>query len=335
MIPMSSPSSCQGSPDLVGYALRILEEEEHLQVEGIVQRDGKTRAMLQKVHKLRSPLEADKRVIRAPSGLARKTILHVRTTITRTLPAAPPLSRDSGERYRTWGLRTDLIAAAGLLILFGGVLWPAIHRQRQTQADLACRYNLSQNWRGLVHWAMNHGGNFPVPEEKGPRSTPSIFAFAVIQSGYVNPQSFFLDCPSLVEKPKNHQVPSFDGLDDLYMHDRPRWKEVVTDLGGSYAYHMGHRHYGRHVGYDLRSGDHRPIMADAGPAQAGHNSPNHLGTGQNVLTIGGNVSFWKTRNAGIGRDDIYLNERYAHRAGLHRNDTVLGCSTDRPCDLAD
>jgi len=323
-------------PDFVGFSLRTLDDVEHEQIEGVIQSDPKARQIFERVKRLHSPLEADRRPIRAPSGLARKTILHVRTSITRTLPAAPPLSRDPEERSRTWGLRTDLFAAAGLLIMFGGVIWPAIHRQKQNQTDLACRYNLSQTWRGLYHWAANHNNKLPLPTEKGSHSTPGIYASCVIQSGYVLPESYFLDCPSTVEKPTAHDTPTLATLDHLYKNDRPQWVAKVQDLGGSYAYHMGHKDArGRHTGYDLKSGDHRPIMADSGHNRAGHNSPNHGDRGQNILTIGGQVRFWTTRNAGIGRDDIYLNRTYAHFAGLSADDTVLGCSTDRPCSEPD
>ncbi len=334
-IDMSTKRDVFDSPDFVGFALKTLEEPEYRQMESFIGSDPKARRIVERIQRLKSPLDADRKPIKAPSGLARKTILHVRTSVTRSLPAAPPLLRDPEARSRTWGLRTDLFAAAGLLIMFGGVIWPAIHRQRQNQADLACRYNMSQTWRGLVHWAMNNGDKFPVPDEKGARSTPGIYASCVIQSGYVLPQSYFLDCPSTVENPTQHQVPTLTALDDLYRTDRDKWHETTRQMGGSYAYHMGHRIFGHHVGYNLKSGGHRPILADAGHSRAGHNSPNHGDRGQNVLTIGGSVRFWNNRNAGIGRDDIYLNRTFAHNAGIGPDDTVLGSWADRPCSDAD
>ena len=50
--------------------------------------------------------------------------------------------------------------------------------------------------------------------------------------------------------------------------------------------------------------DSTPILADRPPAQGWGNSPNHGGTGQNVLFVGGNVGFFTTRTVGPENDEI-------------------------------
>jgi hypothetical protein len=74
-----------------------------------------------------------------------------------------------------------------------------------------------------------------------------------------------------------------------------------------------------------------PIMADRprllASGQRG-NSPNH--TGQNVLTVGGNVQFFRNVNAGLDGDDIYRNRDGKVAAGLDWDDTVLGFGADKP-----
>lgn len=319
--------------DLAGLAIKALEESEKSRAEEEIENNPVAKKMWTRLTRVVSVLHAERKPIRAPGGLARKTILHVRSSITRTMPAAPPLTReyDPGAR-RTWGLRTDLMAAAGLLIMFGGVIWPALHRQRQTQKDLECQYNLAQIWRGLTTFAGYNKNQYPKPELSGPRSFAGVYAPALMESGHVLPDTLHLDCPSEIKAyPKRPYFP-LKQIEELYVTDRAKWREVVNEAGGTYSYSMGHvNNQGQFGGFDQRMVlDNRPLMADSGHDRACHNSPNHSGRGQNVLFAGGHVRFRIDRKVGPGSDDIYLNENYCKKAGLHKNDIVLGNSGDRP-----
>lgn len=118
---------------------------------------------------------------------------------------------------------------------------------------------------------------------------------------------------------------SLKKLDELYARDREQWKAATDEVGGTYSYSMGHVAKGQLVGFEQRTGlDNRPLMADSGHDRACHNSPNHSGRGQNVLFGGGHVRFRMDRKAGPGGDDIFLSQDYCKKAGLNKNDCVLG-----------
>ncbi len=321
--------------DIAGYSVHSLEEGEMTLAKKELDTNPIAESLFKRMAISIKALRSDRAPIRAPSGLARQTILHVRTSVSRTMPAAPPLSReyDPGVRH-SWGLRADLFAAAGLLIMFGGVIWPAIHHQRQNQKDLECQNNLAQIWRGVATFASFKNNQMPKPELKGSRSVAGIYAPLLVENGFANPDSFHVDCPVGIEKYPTHIFPSLKTLDHLYQNDRAQWREVVQGMGGNYSYSLGYLgRNGHHSGFDLRAGDRHPLMADSGHHRASHNSPNHSGRGQNILFLGGNVRFRNQRNVGQTGDDIYLNRHFSKSAGLDGDDCVLGNSGDRPNEL--
>ena len=321
--------------DIAGFAIQALDEGEMTLAKKEIENNPVAKRLFKRLAISQKALRSDRAPIQAPSGLARKTILHVRTSVSRTMPAAPPLSRDyDSSLRRSWGLRADLFAAAGLLIMFGGVIWPAIHHQRQNQRDLECQNNLAQIWRGVATFASFKNNQLPKPDLKGSRSVAGIYAPLLVENGFANPETFHVDCPVGIEKYPPHIFPSLQTLDHLYKNDRAQWREVVQGMGGNYSYSLGHLgENGQHGGFDLRAGDRHPLMADSGHYRASHNSPNHSGRGQNVLYLGGNVRFRNQRTIGQSGDDIYLNRHFSKRAGLDGDDCVLGNSGDRPNEL--
>jgi hypothetical protein len=78
------------------------------------------------------------------------------------------------------------------------------------------------------------------------------------------------------------------------------------------------------------SGDLFPILADRPSLDPFAASPNHYGSGQNVLYIGGDVRWCTQRTVGVDLDDIYLSKRGLVEAGENRTDTVLGPSEATP-----
>jgi hypothetical protein len=130
-------------------------------------------------------------------------------------------------------------------------------------------------------------------------------------------------------------VVDLEALKRLSPEERTRQARV---LGGAYAYVLGyHDEAGRLQGVRRGAGtDRLPILADSPPFKpvtAGAplgNSLNHAGAGQNVLYLGGNVSFCTLRTVGIEGDDIYLNRQNRVAAGIGPWDTVLGAGPARP-----
>ena len=116
------------------------------------------------------------------------------------------------------------------------------------------------------------------------------------------------------------------------------FKNAVQNLAGCYAYTLGYADpsgalHGLRIDPDQPNA-FTPIVADRPPADVENgnfaNSPNHAGYGQNVLYIDGHAAFWKTRNAGVDGDDIFLNFDRKVAAGKSRFDSVLGASLCRP-----
>ena len=113
------------------------------------------------------------------------------------------------------------------------------------------------------------------------------------------------------------------------------FQAVAPRLSGCYSYSLGYTdgagfHCGPRRTADL-SNDHEPVMSDRPALDHGApgNSTNH-GQGQNVLYMGGHVRFCTSPDAGVDRDNIFLNKEGKVAAGVDRWDTVLGSSADRP-----
>jgi len=65
-------------PDIVGFALGILEESESLEVKVQIEQDATCQVLLKRTKRLLSPLEADRKPLAAPGGLAQKALSRIR-----------------------------------------------------------------------------------------------------------------------------------------------------------------------------------------------------------------------------------------------------------------
>jgi hypothetical protein len=190
--------------------------------------------------------------------------------------------------------------------------------------------------QALVAYSDHHGGDLPKVEKAPPYNKAGIFVPILARDGYLPPDVSVL-CPS--NGMRSAESVPLDRLQEEQLNQPEQYERDVSNLAGCYAYSLGYSDdAGHHFGLRLERGqnDHLPIIADRPPFEqqvqtplAG-NSLNHGGKGQNVLYLGGNVRFCTDQYAGINRDDIYLNRNNAARAGLDRNDTVLGASGFQP-----
>src|SRR5262249_49245460 len=117
-------------------------------------------------------------------------------------------------------------------------------------------------------------------------------------------------------------------LQDVFQRDPDEFARLGADLSGGFAYSLGYRDGQGLIGLRATDPGTLPILADL-PAGPG-NRPNHGGSGQNVLYIGGNVRWCTSRTVGEAGDDIYVNKHNFLRAGEGRSDTVLGPGDARP-----
>ncbi len=324
------PGNGRGPDDLVGYLLDALDPESKREVEAHLAVSPELKSRLESLRRALAPLAADAGEPEPPPGLVLGTFARVAEHRCRSLPAAPPPSpHQRVVRSRRMPRRADLLVAAALLILLGGLAVPGLVRLWRTSAyRAACTNNLRLLWTGLETYSDKQEGTFPILEKEGPRSPAGIFVPVLQEAGFDIPDAALV-CPADGTHPQPvHRL--LRNLEELYDRDPEAYHRAARELAGSYAYSLGYQE-----GDDLKqlrrnSGDRLPIVADRLPCGDPGNSPNHGGEGQNVLYVGGNVSWCTQRTVGIGGDDIYLNRHNETRAGLDRDDTVLGCSHITP-----
>jgi hypothetical protein len=318
--------------NLIGYLLHALEPEQHRQVEAYLESSPEARRRLELLRGALAPLEADRDDLAPPPGLVIRTLARVAEHCCQDLPRAPlpPRSRVLGFDRSFWR-RADLLVAACVLVLVGGLALTAILRLREDQNVVACKENLRQFYTALSGFSDRRGGEFPnVAAEarqsgRPDRAVAGLVAPILVSAGHA-PAEVNLRCPGNTLSP----VPTPDLQKLLAMGDDD-FERLAPRLLSCYAYTLGYREGDTIRGPRRNLDDEAPLMADRPPEDGlEDNSPNHGGSGQNVLYQGGQVRFVSDRHAGHQRDDIYLNRQKKVGAGLDVYDAVLGRSNARP-----
>jgi hypothetical protein len=314
--------------NLVGYALKALEPDEQAAVEAYLDANPDARVKLESLERILTPLAADADEIEPVPGLAVDTLARIAEHKCRPLPTAPRAPRGqfapSGwPRVR----RADVLAAAVLLIVVGGLALPAVLFARQQVERVSCQNNMRAIWASLQEYAdKSPDGAFPKVEATGPHSVAGAFLPMLRDAGVLaNPVS--VSCPA---RPGQEvaAATSLSDLDAAYTTDGDEFGQVARNMAGGYAYTLGYRNGPALVGLYTSDPQTLPILADQTAGNG--NSLNHGGFGQNVLYIGGNVRFCAQRTVGEAGDDIYVNRSNFLRAGEGRSDTVLGPGDARP-----
>jgi hypothetical protein len=350
--------------NLVGYLLNALDDPTHQQVEAYLRSHPAAQQRLESLRKALGPLTADKDEIAPPAGLAFRTLAKVAEYRCRAVPeppAAPPTGFGASSERRWWG-RIDMLVAACILLVLGGLTWQSTAVLRATSARLGCADNLRLFHQALMSYSDVRGGELPgVPLQRHPldpvqiipqpgempavqpqplpsrNNVAGIFVVQLRESGCLAPLTpgVTIRCPGNGDR----VLPtiSFQDLDSAMTTEE--FDQLAKRLAGCYAYSLGYRDPSdNHCGLrrDLDQPDlylpRVPIMADRPailPGGGRGNTPNHKG-GQNVLFLAGNVRFCSTPDVGIEGDNIYLNKEGKVGAGINRWDTVLGCSADKP-----
>jgi prepilin-type processing-associated H-X9-DG protein len=314
--------------NLVGYLLNALDPETHRAVEKYLGSHPEARSKLDHLRGAIEPLAADKEEPEPPSGLVFRTLALVAEYRCRPLPQAPapPPAALSPSVERRWYRRPDLLIAASLLILVGGIGIPALHQWRVSSRQKECANNLRMFHEALSTYAdqASHRDEFPCATGQPRRNVAGIFVPALRQAGVV-PEGLTVRCAATGQTP-----PTPHSLDDLQAMSPDQYESAARDLGGCYAYTLGYMGPDGMTHLPLRRNLEQaallPIMADRPGEDRHRNSPNH--NGQNVLYIGGHVRYATTPNAGLDDDNIYLNKNDKVSPGVNQWDTVLGRSED-------
>jgi prepilin-type processing-associated H-X9-DG protein len=311
---------------LAGYLLGCLEPAERRRVEQQLQNDPELRKKLEELRQVLKPLASDREAA-PPGGLWKRTMARIRKHGAYALPDAPAVSPGQrGGGRRSWR-RADILVAASLLICLGALIPPAVANLQRRAQRTACSDNMRKLGTGLVTYCSQNDppGSFPNPaHEKEPCNIAGFVLPILFEAGVA--ENIDLRCPgSDVPDPYLASASELRGLSEDEFNRRAPY------LLGSYAYSIGYRVANQIFSPDL---DDVPlaILADRPPSDPSGldyflNSPNHNGTGQNVLFTDGHVEFIACRRP-LG-DDLYLNDEGRQEPGIGPRDTVLAPSATR------
>jgi len=317
--------------NLVGYLLDALDADARQQVEARLETRPELRTQLERLRRALEPLATDAEPPLPPPGLALSALAHIAEYRCRRLPDAPLPSPSQRLTPSAWRMprRADLLVAAALLLVIGGLAFPAVLRLwRGYDHRATCANNLRALGASLIAYADHYNGYLPKEEKEGHLSRAGMFVPVLHEAGVLSANTGLV-CPG--DEGRTAPVPPpLTYLRDLFDQDRKAFDAEVRNLAGSYAYTIGYQDGNTLRGLHQKLGDDLPILADRLPCNAPGNSPNHDGAGQNVLYLGGNARWCMQRTVGINGDDIYLNRDNKVAAGLAREDTVLGCSDSSP-----
>jgi hypothetical protein len=319
--------------NLVGYLLNALDADDHAAIEDRLRDHPEEQDHLDRLKLALAPLAADEGNEEPPPYLVVKTIARIAEHHCRKLPPAPlapPPTLELPHR-RGWHLANGLIAAG--ILLSAMTLVPTLTLRLWHQYQVyACSSNLHKFHDGLMRYGDTHAGALPMVQAQGARSFAGIFVPILHDAGTLD-SDVRVTCTPMSEQPALNR--SVKDLEDLFVERPDEFRAVARKLSGCYAYTLGYFDEGGNLKGAQCSDDGRsPLLADCPPSDAalftGSNSPNHGGRGQNVLLLNGSVIFCTHRNFGLDGDDIYLDRKFRQRAGIDRNDTVLGPSGASP-----
>jgi len=325
--------------NLVGYLLKALDDDTQREVEAHVRADAGAAHRLELLRKALKPLAADALAPEPPPGLWVRTLARVGEQRARELPRAPatlPLRQTTVSRAR-WR-RSDVLVAAALLLALLSLVPPGVVKLQRTRDRLHCENNLRLFHQALSAYGDLNGNDFPKIDTTPPLHFAGSFVPQLHEAGVLGPD-VSVRCAAA-----DRQAPvrsTRRELQELRQTNRAAFERLVREMAGCYAYTLGYRDAeGNLHGLRREPGtDLIPILADSPPfvqpflPSEEVNSPNHGGAGQNVLHIGGHVSFCTQRRVGPDLDDIYLNQNHQVAAGLSARDTVLGASAAQPGPL--
>ncbi len=307
--------------EMLDFALGQLDDPRRRELEEAARNDPEFGARAHRVRQAVQYLVDDGYSYNPPPGLSRRTLALVadarrgRRSILDYVPVQLPFR---------WA---DFAVAASIFIAGVLTLLPAIQKSRDRMNQAGCMFNLGQIGRSLEQYASNHL-SYPYPPNHRAEAHSGLYAAILHDAGCLHDVSI-LDCPSngvctSVRDAKH--LDSFDQIDDLRKSDPARYQKLVS---WDYGYNAGYRRdSGRPGPIDARPASLIAVIADQPPHDAhlgviDRNSPNHRGTGQNVLYSDGGVRWHSNRRMSPVDRDLYLNNARRMQPGLNQHDSVV------------
>jgi hypothetical protein len=304
---------------LLGYLLDACDADERQQIEQHLQQDESLRQRCDLLNKAFDPLAHDKAHIEPPKGLAVRCCEYVFSRAD-VMPAA--LSPVGGSaalpvKRRRWSWLDVTVAtavAAAVMFLIG----PAIFQARQQAIKMTCQGNLKNFGEALASYSDRHGGLYPAPTARGGGAAYAGMWGPLLKDH--QPHSGELSCPSAAAACRTKSpLPKFDALDAL---TDQQYEAIAPLLARGFGVTFGYIKDGKyHVHTNTRRA-HFVVASDApGPGQS--NSPNHGGTGQNVVREDGSTAFLIHHRPETSDDDFFLNANNTVGPGTHSEDSVI------------
>lgn len=348
--------------DLVGYLLGALEPPESNRIEGLLadpDAGPRIRRELDLLGRAIAPLAPDRDPIRAPAGLANRTLKTIADRSAAESPArherhrrpergVAPQARpgpatvtfppDRRPRHLPDAGRSDGAAADGMSWIEKAILaatalaacilvLPALSQLVDDARRTGTERRLGRMGSALQGYASSHR-RYPSPPDASPMSRGGLYAPTLVSEHRIVPDGDAVLVPgSSLSKSGTFRVPSLEELRAAV--GTPAFDEMVKTMGGDFGYTLGHRDAsGKLQPIRALNRGHHPLMADA-PDESGERSDNHPDGLHHVLYEDGRVG--KLIGADIHGDDHLFRNHDGHAAaGKDEEDAVIGDSHQQP-----
>jgi len=236
----------------------------------------------------------------------------------------------AGAASKSWTL-ADATVGAGILLIVGALVAPALYETRATSRRIACENNLRVLGGALYDYQLQNGQRLPAIM---PGQAAGEYTLALVESGLITRDALrdALLCPEsqlAQEVSAGRVVVYLPTREELRAARDEMLTQIRKSMGGSYAYQIGYRDQNSVYRQRVFTSDQRsPLLSDAPIVSVGGvRSKNHGGDGQNVLYESGGVRFRRNCVMTPTRDHLFLNALNQQAAGLGEDDFVL-CPSD-------
>jgi len=338
---------------LLDYHLNLDDPDQRRQTQELISSDQQVRSLSDTLSRTLKPLSSWSDAP-APLGLAQRTMQfinqHEQVRVIaeasaalaghRDAPKATSMPSSYKENRTRWilGNLRDLVTAAACILLVVMVSRPVSHRMRQLNQQVACASNMKSIGTAFNQYALDYQGYLPFVEyqpgafwwsigkadKKNAPNTRNVYL--LIRQNYVSPEAFL--CPGSPQQPSLRLMNDPESLKKR--QDFPNRKHIhysfklILDkirLDSDRSLQMGimgdlNPHF---TDFDGTNKHILDLAAD--PSLLQKNSPNHGGTGQNLLYPDGRVSFYKARHLAPNLDDIYTMKGIYRYKGNERPDS--------------
>ena len=351
---MKNPSQ----EDLLGYVLGALDAQEQAAVQQYIDQHPSVEEELLHIKNSLLPLECVSEPSGPPIGLARRTCEFVsqidryqpdlnerletsidsdlvsdchlparHATKTKTKidsTAIAEINTRSEKRNRTKFLKswshTDFLTMTAALLIFLGVLFPAIQYARNNAQLLACRGNLKNLGMAFLEYSsLNADGKFVEIPNHRKLGVSGIYAPVLKNAGLIQDEDIRCQGRS------DDSVTTIPTLAQISNAKDEQLRFLQQTMGGSYGYSLGYAEENQYQARKNQGRSHIVLLADLPSSDLeGRRSSSHGGTGQNCLFEDGHVDFVKGHT--IGHDQIFENDLGLIGTGLHDGDNVIAAS---------